>query len=51
MANQPDILVADRQEKKTVVVDLDIPSNSNVRNKEHEELEKVQGPNEKQERM
>lgn len=40
IAKEPDIGVADKQEKKAVVVDVAKPSNSIIRKKEHEKLEK-----------
>uniref|UniRef100_A0A087YQ23 Uncharacterized protein n=1 Tax=Poecilia formosa TaxID=48698 RepID=A0A087YQ23_POEFO len=43
MANQPDIVVVDKQQRKAVVVDVAIPSDYNIRKKEHEKLEKYQG--------
>ncbi|KAM9816571.1 carbohydrate sulfotransferase 6 isoform X4 [Syngnathus typhle] len=43
MANQPDIVVVDKQQKKAVVVDIAIPSDGNIRKKELEKLEKYQG--------
>ena len=43
VANRPDIMAVDRQGKKAIVVDVTIPSDSNIRKKEHEKLEKYQG--------
>ena len=40
MANQQDIVVADKLQKKTVAIDVRDPSDSNFKNKEHEKLEK-----------
>ena len=37
---QPDIIVVDKWYKKTVVVDVAIPSDSNIRRKEPKKLEK-----------
>ena len=42
MANQPDIVVVDKHQRTAVVVDVTITSNSNIRKKEHEKLEKYQ---------
>ena len=42
MANQPDIVVVDKEQRKAVVVDIAIPSDCNIRKKEHEKLEKYQ---------
>lgn len=46
VANQPDIFVLDKQNKTAVVTDVTVPSDSNIRQKEHEKLEKYQGPRE-----
>ncbi|TWW69263.1 hypothetical protein D4764_18G0000690 [Takifugu flavidus] len=43
MANQPDIVVVDKHQKTVVVIDVAILSDSNIRKKEHEKLEKYQG--------
>ncbi|KAK7886230.1 hypothetical protein WMY93_025851 [Mugilogobius chulae] len=43
MANQPDIVVVDKEQRRAVVVDVVIPSDGNIRRKEHEKLEKYQG--------
>ncbi len=51
MANQPDIVLIDKQQKKAVVIDVAIPSDSNIRKKEHEKLEKYQGLKEELEKM
>ncbi|KAK1787050.1 hypothetical protein P4O66_017432 [Electrophorus voltai] len=40
MAKQPDIAVVDKQQKRAGVRDVAIPRDGNVRNKEHEKLEK-----------
>ena len=42
-ANQQDIVVVNKQDKKMVVVDVVVPCASNIRNKEHEMLEEYQG--------
>ena len=44
MANQPDIVLIDKQQKKAVVIDIAILSKSNIKKKDHEKLEKYQGP-------
>ncbi|KAK7895269.1 hypothetical protein WMY93_020594 [Mugilogobius chulae] len=42
--NQPDIVVVvDKEQRRAVVVDVAIPSDGNIRRKEHEKLEKYQG--------
>ena len=41
--NQSDIVVVNKQEKKEVVVDVAIPSDSNIRKQEHEKLDNYQG--------
>ncbi|XP_015256200.1 PREDICTED: programmed cell death 1 ligand 1-like [Cyprinodon variegatus] len=51
MANQPDIVLIDKQQKKAVVIDVAIPSDSNIKKKEHEKLEKYQGLKEEPEKM
>ena len=43
VANQPAIGVVGEQDKKAVVVDVTIPSDRNIRKKEHKKLEKYQG--------
>ncbi|XP_051914448.1 uncharacterized protein LOC127596235 [Hippocampus zosterae] len=43
MANQPDIVIIDKGQRKAVVVDVAVPSDGNIRKKEHEKLEKYQG--------
>ncbi len=43
VANQMDIVVVDRQWKKAAVMDVAIPSDSNIKKKEHEKLKKYQG--------
>ena len=44
VANQPDIVLIDKQQKKAVVIDIAILSKSNIKKKDHEKLEKYQGP-------
>uniref|UniRef100_A0A3P9LU28 D(1B) dopamine receptor n=1 Tax=Oryzias latipes TaxID=8090 RepID=A0A3P9LU28_ORYLA len=39
----PDIVVVDKEQRKAVVVDAAVPSDGNIRKKDHEELEKYQG--------
>ena len=51
MANQPDIVVVDKHRKRAAVIDVAIPSDSNIRKKEHEKLEKYQGLKEQLEKM
>lgn len=43
MANQPDIIAEDKQERKAVVVNFAIPSDSNIRMKEQKKLENTKG--------
>ena len=43
VSNQPDIVAVDKQEEKAIVVDVSIPSQSDIRKKEREELKKYQG--------
>ncbi|KAK7925836.1 hypothetical protein WMY93_008146 [Mugilogobius chulae] len=40
MANQPDIVVVDKEQRRAVVVDVASPSDGNIRRKEHEKLDK-----------
>ena len=42
MANHPDIVVSNKQDKKAVVIDVTIPSDNNMGKKEHEKFEKKQ---------
>ncbi|KAK1888612.1 tRNA uridine 5-carboxymethylaminomethyl modification enzyme MnmG [Dissostichus eleginoides] len=49
MANQPHIVVVDKQKKKSVVIDN--PIDSNTRKKQHEKLGKYQGLREELEQM
>ncbi|TWW73493.1 hypothetical protein D4764_15G0008870 [Takifugu flavidus] len=49
VANQPDVVVVDKHQKTLVVIA--IPSNSNIKKKQHEKLEKYQGLKEEMERM
>ena len=51
IANQPDIVLVDRQEKKAVVVDTIVPSDSNIKKKEHKKYGKYQGLKEELERI
>ncbi|CAK6950273.1 uncharacterized protein LOC127616771 [Scomber scombrus] len=51
MANQPDILLMDKQQKKAVVIDVVIPSDNSIRKKEQEKLGKYQGLKEELEKM
>lgn len=46
MANQPDIVLVDKQRKKTVVIDVVILNDTNIRKKEDKKLVKYQGPKE-----
>lgn len=43
MANQPDVVVADKQQKRTIVIDVTVPSDTTTKQKEHKKLEKYQG--------
>ncbi|KAI3362535.1 hypothetical protein L3Q82_012837, partial [Scortum barcoo] len=40
--NQPDIMVVDKKQKRAIVIDVAIPSDSHIKEKEHEKLEKYQ---------
>ena len=39
MANQPDVVVVDKHQRTAVVVDVAVPRDGNIRQKEHEKLE------------
>lgn len=43
IANKPPMAVMDKQRKKAVVINVATPSDSNIKEKEHEKLEKYQG--------
>ncbi|XP_065326275.1 butyrophilin subfamily 2 member A2-like [Pelmatolapia mariae] len=51
VANQPDIVVVEKQKKTAVVIDGVVPNDTNIRKKEHEKLEKYQGLREELERI
>ncbi|TWW64501.1 Transcription factor 7-like 1-B HMG box transcription factor 3-B [Takifugu flavidus] len=51
VVNQPDIVMIDKHQKTVVVIDEAIPSDSNIRKKEHEKLENYQGLKEEIVRM
>lgn len=40
MAKQPDILAVDKEQNTAVVINGAVPSDSNIRRKEYEKLEK-----------
>ena len=42
LANQPDIVIIDKQKKEAVVIEIAVSSDSNIK-KEYEKLEKYQG--------
>ncbi|KAF7642179.1 hypothetical protein LDENG_00262910 [Lucifuga dentata] len=48
--NQPDMVVVDKEQKRTVVIDMAVPADSNIRKKEHEKIEKYQRLKEELER-
>ena len=50
VTNQPDIVVIDMQDK-VLVVDVKVPSDSNIRKKEQKKLGKYQGLKEELKRM
>ncbi|KAF7664173.1 hypothetical protein LDENG_00185720 [Lucifuga dentata] len=43
LANQPDTVVVDKEQKRAIVIDVAVPADSNIRKKEHEKIEKYQG--------
>ena len=51
LANKADIVVVDKEQKRTVVIDVGIPADANIRKKEHEKIEKYQGLKEQLEQM
>ena len=51
MVNQPDIVVVDKEQKRMVVIDLAIPADANIREKDNEKVEKYQGLKEQLEQM
>ncbi len=51
IASQPDIVFIDKQQKMAVVIDVAIPSDSNITKKEQEKHEKYRGLKEKLEKM
>lgn len=51
LINQVDIMVADKGQKTLVVIDVEMPSESNIREKEYEKLEKLCGLKVELERM
>ena len=46
LAKQPDIVVVDKKKKQVVIIDIAVPSDSNINKKEYKKLEKDQGPKE-----
>ncbi|XP_068178439.1 transmembrane protein 132C [Antennarius striatus] len=42
LANKPDIVVVDKEQKRVVGIDVAIPADANIRKKEHEKIEKYQ---------
>lgn len=51
LANQPDIVVVDKEQKTTVVFGVAIPTHNNIRKVEHETPEKFQGLKEQLQQM
>ncbi|KAF7670308.1 hypothetical protein LDENG_00271880, partial [Lucifuga dentata] len=43
LANQLDMVVVDKEQKRAVVIDVAVPADSNIWKKEHEKSEKYQG--------
>ncbi|KAF7650224.1 hypothetical protein LDENG_00129190, partial [Lucifuga dentata] len=50
LANQPDMVVVDKQQKRAVVIDVAVPADSNIRKKEHQKIQRYQGLKEELER-
>ncbi|XP_060796653.1 spermatogenesis-associated protein 16-like [Neoarius graeffei] len=51
LACQPDTVVVDKEQKSVIVKDVGIPVDNNIRQKEHEKIEKYQGLKEQLEQM
>lgn len=51
MANQLHIMLTDKQQKRAVVINVAILSDSHIIKKEHEKVENYQGPKEELEKM
>lgn len=51
LANEPDAVVVDKAQKRSLAIDVAIPADSNFRNKEHEKMEKYQGLQKQLEQM
>ena len=51
MANQTEIVVVDKHQKRAVVIDITFPSGSDIQTNERERLEKYQGLKEELEKM
>ena len=41
-ANQPDIVIVDKDKKEATIIDIAIPNDVNIREKEHEKIDKYQ---------
>ncbi|KAF7654704.1 hypothetical protein LDENG_00066000, partial [Lucifuga dentata] len=50
LANQPDMVVVDKEQKRAVVIDVAVPADSNIKKKGHKKIEKYQGLKEELER-
>ena len=50
LANQPDIVVVDKKTKTATIIDIAVPNDSNIANKEKEKIEKYQPLREELER-
>lgn len=51
LGNQADIVVAEKNQKTEVEIDASVPSDSNIRKKVYEKLEKYRGLNDELEKM
>ena len=51
IANRPDIVIVDKEKKTATVIDVAVPSDCNIRKKEHEKIDKYQGLREEMEKM
>ena len=41
-ANQPDIVIVDKERKESTIIDIAVPNDINIKEKEHEKIEKYQ---------
>ena len=51
IANRPDIVIIDKEKKTAMIIDVAVPSDCNIKKKEHEKIDKYQGLREEMEKM